>query len=82
MNDDGKAVGRAYSVGDTGRAIYYDGTVLHDLNDFLPDDFEGELVDAQQDLTVCDIAGSASPEFALAQIAAIDHEIDHLRRRC
>lgn len=48
MNDDGIAVGRAYVTGSTGRAIIYDGTALHDLNDFLPEDFAGELVDARE----------------------------------
>ena len=48
INGKNQAVGRAYINNIESRAIYYDGQSLHDLNDFLPDDFVGELVDARE----------------------------------
>lgn len=48
VNGDDHAVGRAYMDNVVSRAIYYDGRVLHDLNDFLPPGFDGELIDAHE----------------------------------
>ncbi len=46
INGSGHAVGRAYVDNDVSRAIYYDGQTLHDLNDFLPQGFQGDLINA------------------------------------
>jgi probable HAF family extracellular repeat protein len=48
LNGDDHAVGRAYIDSTASRAIYYDGTALSDLNDFLPPGFKGELIDARE----------------------------------
>jgi len=58
VNDAGHAVGRAYSDTES-RAIYYDGVVLHDLNDFVPSGFDGVLWDAAEINENGDIAGTA-----------------------
>ena len=48
INSKNQAVGRAYVDINNSRAIYYDGTTLHDLNDFLPAGFQGFLWDARE----------------------------------
>ena len=48
INGDDHAVGRAYVDNVQSRAIYFDGKALSDLNDFLPDSFQGDLVDARE----------------------------------
>lgn len=48
INGDDHAVGRAYVDNVQSRAIYFDSATLHDLNDFLPDGFQGDLVDARE----------------------------------
>ncbi len=46
INGSEHAGGRAYVDNNVSRAIYYDGQTLHDLNDFLPQGFQGDLIDA------------------------------------
>jgi probable HAF family extracellular repeat protein len=48
INSQNHAVGRAYITNFESRALYYDGQDLHDLNEFLPTGFLGELVDARE----------------------------------
>lgn len=49
INNGGAAVGLAqsFTLDESSHAIYFDGTDLYDLNDFLPEDVEGFLFEAR-----------------------------------
>ncbi len=83
INDKNQAVGRAYifSLEGPSRAIYYDGQTLHDLNEFLPDGFVGDLVDAPEINESGDIVGTAVHNglrrAVLLSPPAIPGDVDH-----
>ena len=63
-------------------SIYYDGQALHDLNDFLPDDFLGELIDARDINENGVIAATATHEgvrraVLLSPVSAIPGDLDN-----
>lgn len=61
VNEAGQAVGRSYDGADptSSRAVWYDGTTLRDLNDFLPAGVNAVLFEAREINEVGDIAGTA-----------------------
>jgi len=68
LNGDDIAVGRAYTDAVTSRAILYDGKALHDLNDFLPPNFDGVLVEAREINENGTIAATASSKGVLRAV--------------
>ena len=79
INGDDHAVGRAYVDNVQSRAIYYDGQTLLDLNDFLPPDFEGVLIDAREineDGVIAATASSKGVRRAVLLKPAIPGDVD------
>jgi probable HAF family extracellular repeat protein len=81
INSQNHAVGRAYVTNFESRAIYYDGQSLHDLNEFLPNGFQGELVDAREINGIGVIAATARHNGLLRAVLltppALPGDVDH-----
>ncbi|MCA9286601.1 MAG: hypothetical protein KDA22_15355 [Phycisphaerales bacterium] len=83
VNDDGVAVGRSYTFTPDfeSRAVLFDGEQLVDLNDFVPDGFEGLLIEAQDINNAGQIAVVAQvngifQSFVMTPTAALVGDLD------